>query len=441
MPDDDGVVETMRTWTPGVVVPTTTFLTAVPPLAVAGTSGRSSSPAARGNGNTAFKAGHDATAKAAETAIAGGKAKARVSRMTSPLRGLRGREKGAATEAEVAAPTLNPPPPPLMDVHARLRGSVLSPSPSPATCTPGSARQPSPAGSGGVGVGAATSCPPMGLEPTGVERLGSHYSPAAQALYLDLARGRLAWRDAGGAGCLRAERVADSGDDPGRGALEGAEAPWVQQRSAVGSLRASRVWSGLDSRIVASAGGHPAGGKTAAGGLPAAATVPPRVTNLPSGFEIVDGRGHVERKEPLPSPSPPSPAAEKRKLDRPVAPSNPRGSGTTPRRGTSGVRLTSAPRRVLSRAEREAGSGAGGSEGRSGGVAQKKAFERLEGGSEVDNGGGGGSGGDGGHGATAVLQAALVVKAAETEEQHQAEFSRYSIRVLLVSLTTMRFRQ
>lgn len=41
---------------------------------------------------------------------------------------------------------------------------------------------------------------PLGLEPRGVERLGNHYSPAAQVLFLDRDRGCIAWRDYGQVG-------------------------------------------------------------------------------------------------------------------------------------------------------------------------------------------------------------------------------------------------
>lgn len=55
-------------------------------------------------------------------------------------------------------------------------------------------------GGGGVGVKHGRGAWPLGSEPRGVERLGNHYSPAAQALYLDPERGCIAWRDCGKAG-------------------------------------------------------------------------------------------------------------------------------------------------------------------------------------------------------------------------------------------------
>lgn len=440
MPTDDGVVETMRTWNPGVSLLTSSSLAAPAPLVATGAVGHSSSPAARSSNNIAFKSDNDATAKANETAVGGGRAKTRVGRMTSPLRGLRDRERGVpgtGKAAGVTAPALNPPPPPLTDVHARLRGSILSPSPlsSPATCFLGNAHHSPPIGSGGSG-GGAISCPPMGLEPTGVERIGSHYSPAAQALYLDLDRGRLAWRGTDGAGCFGAESVGvDSGGGPGRGSLEGAKAPpWVQQRRAVESSRAARVWSGLDSRIVAAAaaGHHGGDQKAAAGGLPAAATAPPRLANnLPSGNGI-DGRNdHPEEEEeplllrlPLPSSSSTAGTHSESLLDdgkqkTPVAPGDPRRSGRTPRSSNSGVRLTHAPDDALWSAEREQSSCWGEGDGGSGGVAQTPALGRAGSVSGV-----GGDGGSRGHGAAAVMKVARAVKEAETEERYQTGRTR-----------------
>lgn len=150
-------------------------------------------------------------------------------RMTSQLRGLRGRQRtllGAftkQTEADRPASSSNvdhpppPLPPPLMDVHARLRGSVLS-APSSSRPSPGRGVRGKGCESNGIDRAMATvvsgtpvdagltaaavfGCRPMGLEPTGVERLGSHYSPAAQFLYIDPNRGCLAWRDGDGRDC------------------------------------------------------------------------------------------------------------------------------------------------------------------------------------------------------------------------------------------------
>lgn len=428
MPTDDGVVETMRTWNPGVAVS-------------AGVSGYSSSAAVRGNSNSAFKHDHDATAMASETTIAGGRTKTRASRMTSPLRGRRVRDKGGArtaTAAGVNAPLiLSPPPPPLMDVHARLRGSVLSPSPSPSTCFLGNAHQSAPVASGGSG-GGAIACPPMGLEPTGVERLGSHYSPAAQALYLDLGRGRLAWRDADGAGSFRPGSVeVSSSGGPGGGYLESPESPWVQQRKAVESSRASRVWSGMDSRIIAAAAvaaGHCAGGEATTGGPPAATMVLPAPANPPSGFDIDGSKDTTERKEPSLSPSSPTPSSPptaretlsdklpwERKHNYPVAPSDPRGSGTTPRISSSGFRLTHGPGEALLSADRNRSSFVGeGESGGADGVAQTPDVGRAGSGIGID-----GAGHHRGSGAGAVVEFARAVRDAESEERHQAGFTRY----------------
>lgn len=91
------------------------------------------------------------------------------------------RKRGRLSEASVAEagavvpPPSPPPPPPLLDVHARLRGSIISPS----------------------DAGTAPNGPqngPLGLEPRGVERVGGHYSPAAQELSLDPSRGVITWR-------------------------------------------------------------------------------------------------------------------------------------------------------------------------------------------------------------------------------------------------------
>lgn len=428
MPTGDGVVETMRSWTPGVVQPATSALAVPTPLAAtAAFAGHASSAAARGNTNTnkatLFKSDHDiAAAMASDTATAGGRAKTRVGRNTSPLRGLRGRERGVAGIATTAAgvnapPTLSPPPPPLMDVHARLRGSVLSTSPFPTT---------------GVG---AIACPPMGLEPTGVERLGGHYSPAAQALYLDLERGRLAWRGSNGAGCLRPGSVeVDSSGGTGAGSLEGIEVPWAQQREATGSSRASRVLARLDSRIITATSSHHAGGKAAAGGgLPTATRVPLSPVNLPLDFGINGSNGRTEEKEAFFPPSPLSPLSptagrvsdrpsEARNHTKPVAPNDPRGSRTTPRRSTSGVRLTYAPDDdVLPSAERENESSTREGEGSGpGGVGQTQVSGLVESGSDAD-----GVDGSRGHGgATAVVEAARAVWAVESEKRQQAGFTR-----------------
>lgn len=80
-------------------------------------------------------------------------------------------EASVTAAGPVAQPPSPPPPPPLLDVHARLRGSILSPSD---------------AGTSQNG--------PLGLEPRGVECVGGHYSPAAQALSLDPSRGVITWR-------------------------------------------------------------------------------------------------------------------------------------------------------------------------------------------------------------------------------------------------------
>ncbi|CBJ27106.1 similar to Dynein heavy chain 3, axonemal (Axonemal beta dynein heavy chain 3) (Ciliary dynein heavy chain 3) [Ectocarpus siliculosus] len=223
MPTDNGVVAAMRAWNPG--------RSSASSASSAGT-GVSGSLAFSGDGNDGDirtkngLLGKNATGAAKITAgeIAGSTVRARIGlgRMTLPLRGFRDRgrtpvgiatgESAAATAATVVSP---PPPPPLMDVHARLRGSVLSASPSPMARLLDATTAPSPSSPNGDR-GIANSVLPerkqsraaavepgtrptghlsLWLEPTGVERLGSYYSPAAQLLYLDVNRGCLAWRE------------------------------------------------------------------------------------------------------------------------------------------------------------------------------------------------------------------------------------------------------
>lgn len=225
MPTDKGVVAAMRAWNPGASSASS-----------AGT-GVSGSLAFLGDGNDgdvrskSGLLGKDATGAAKITAgeIAGSTVRARIglARMTLPLRGFRDRgrtpvgmatgETAAAMAATVVSP---PPPPPLMDVHARLGGSVLSASPSSMARLLAATTVPSPSSPNGDR-GIANSVLPerkrsraaavepgtrptghraLWLEPTGVERLGSYYSPAAQLLYLDVSRGCLAWRESANTG-------------------------------------------------------------------------------------------------------------------------------------------------------------------------------------------------------------------------------------------------
>ncbi|CAB1120679.1 unnamed protein product [Ectocarpus sp. CCAP 1310/34] len=236
MPTDNGVVAAMRAWNPGASSASS-----------AGT-GVSGSLALLGDGNDgdvrskSGLLGKDATGAAKITAgeITGSTVRARIGlgRITLPLRGFRDRGRtpvGMATgdsAAATAATVVSPPPPPLMDVHARLRGSVLSASPSPMARLLAATTAPSPSSPYGDR-GIANSILPerkrsraaavepgtrptghraLWLEPTGVERLGSYYSPAAQLLYLDVSRGCLAWRESANTGGFTCN---DGGSDNG----------------------------------------------------------------------------------------------------------------------------------------------------------------------------------------------------------------------------------
>lgn len=153
----------------------------------------------------------------------------------------------AAPLSSVLLSTLTTSPPAsLIDVHARLRGSIVSPQPRPSQLAL-SGRSSSTVGRGpgyvslsstaraqtggqsssvdlSLETGSESACTAVSgtvaatpkkwqdssstsrLEPTGVERLGNHYSPGAQALYLDLDLGCIARR------VRRGGADADSGD-------------------------------------------------------------------------------------------------------------------------------------------------------------------------------------------------------------------------------------
>lgn len=226
MPTDDGVVAAMRAWNPGASSPSSARTGVSGHLAFLGDGDDSDVRSKSG------VLGKDATgaAKIMGDEIAVGTVRTRIGlgRMTLPLGGFRDRGRtpvGMATGEGAAATAAGtvvspPPPPPLMDVHARLRGSVLPASPSPMACLLAATTAPSPSSPNG-GRGIANSVSPerkrsraaaveprtrptghraLWLEPTGVERLGSYYSPAAQLLYLDVSRGCLAWREGGNTG-------------------------------------------------------------------------------------------------------------------------------------------------------------------------------------------------------------------------------------------------
>lgn len=127
-------------------------------------------------------------------------------------------EASVTAAGAVAQPPSPPPPPPLLDVHARLRGSILSPSD---------------AGTAQNG--------PLGLELTGVECVGGHYSPAAQELSLDPSRGVITWR--------RGERSfgrQGGGRDGGMEGLIALSETFVPAGNIFGRREDGRGWPGGD---------------------------------------------------------------------------------------------------------------------------------------------------------------------------------------------------
>lgn len=146
---DDGVVQTMRIWNPGAI---STAAAAAPQ-----------------------RAEQVITAPISERITSGRR---------SPLRSRRDR---GARRLSSPATIYKPPPPPLIDVYARLRGSII---------TPRHCGKPVSA-AGGIESKTLVSPKknPHGREATGVERVGSHYSPAAQGLLLDSCRGCISWRE------------------------------------------------------------------------------------------------------------------------------------------------------------------------------------------------------------------------------------------------------
>ncbi|CAM9601528.1 unnamed protein product, partial [Ectocarpus fasciculatus] len=243
MPTDDGVVAAMRAWNPGASSASSAGTGASGHLAFLGDGNDSDV------GRTSGLLGKDATGAAKTKAgeIVGSTVRARIGlgRMTLPLRGFRDRARtpvgmatgDSATGTAAGTVVSSPPPPPLMDVHARLRGSVLSASPPPMACLLEATAAPSPSSPNGGRAIASSVLPernrsraaaaepgtrPTGhralwLEPKGVERLGSYYSPAAQLLYLDVSRGCLAWRESFNTGGFTSNNGASNSGGVGGG--------------------------------------------------------------------------------------------------------------------------------------------------------------------------------------------------------------------------------
>lgn len=138
-------------------------------------------------------------------------------RAGSPLRGgeARGRSRIRSTVPPLRILQAVVAPPPFIDVHARLRGSLISTSqPCVLVPTPNGGEEAGNVGGGKPAAGGGARPSPREVEPSSVERLGSYYSPAAQGLFVDSNRGSIAWRqmdtihnadsggsDNGGVGC------------------------------------------------------------------------------------------------------------------------------------------------------------------------------------------------------------------------------------------------
>lgn len=175
---DCNLVETMRAWNPGV-----------PPKASSTATTMTTSHASQGDG-LSFSPRGNLHHHHSVTDIVG---RGGIGKQVSSGRG------GVAARVGASGSAVNLPaqrvPPPLIDIHARLRGVILS--------SPRRSNTKSAAVAGGgledrTGRTGPAEIAPLGLEPRGVERVGSHYSPAAQDLLLDLCRGCITWREYAG---------------------------------------------------------------------------------------------------------------------------------------------------------------------------------------------------------------------------------------------------
>lgn len=190
---DSNLVDSMRTWNPGV-----------PPKA-SSTATAMRTPHAKRGERVSFSPRSEVRHHCTATDIVGRLA---IGRHLSPGRGgvtIRG---GASRSA--VSPSAQRVPPPLIDIHARLRGVILS---SPRRRNAKSLAIPGGSLESRAGRTEPAENARLGLEPRGVERLGSHYSPAAQNLLIDPSRGCVVWRENGGGDDisidLDAEMVAD----------------------------------------------------------------------------------------------------------------------------------------------------------------------------------------------------------------------------------------
>lgn len=184
---DTGAVQVMRAWNPGAVSKTASIADTgktaktspkIPPAPkVVGKKMNDTSDNANTNGTTS----PNRSAGSGSPMMGGGaRGRSRIRSTVPPLRIV----------PAVAAP------PPLIDVHARLQGSLISISQSRLLeVTPSGGGEAGSFGGGGkaaTGGGARPSS--RQVEPSAVERLGGHYSPAAQGLFVDPNRGCVAWR-------------------------------------------------------------------------------------------------------------------------------------------------------------------------------------------------------------------------------------------------------
>lgn len=185
---DTGAVQVMRAWNPVAVSKTAS-------IADTGKTAKTSPkiPPAPGvvgkkEGDTSDNAHTNGTTPPTRSAGSG-----------SPLVGGGGGARGRSRIRSTVPPLRIMPavaaPPPLIDVHARLQGSLISTSqPRLLEVTPSGVGEVGSFGGGGKG-GARPSS--RQVEPSAVERLGGHYSPAAQGLFVDPNRGSVAWRQRG----------------------------------------------------------------------------------------------------------------------------------------------------------------------------------------------------------------------------------------------------